>query len=119
MVRTRVVIGASLAIFAFGFPGPIRGAEPSLPSAPLPFVGEHTDWHGFQRYDFVMDEATLAITALKAPEGEGNTVGAPPKGQRKELGGKITVILKEGEGHYPLAPKDSKPVVDFIVGSVN
>ncbi len=37
----------------------------------------------------------------------------------KELGGKITVILKQGEGHYPLAPKDSKPVVDFIVRSLN
>ena len=34
----------------------------------------------------------------------------------QELGGAITVIIKEGEGHYPLAPKDPKPVVDFIVG---
>ena len=33
----------------------------------------------------------------------------------KELGGAITVIVKEGEGHYPLAPKDPKPVVDFII----
>ena len=32
----------------------------------------------------------------------------------KELGGPITVIIKEGEGHYPLAPKDPKVVVDFI-----
>jgi pimeloyl-ACP methyl ester carboxylesterase len=32
----------------------------------------------------------------------------------KELGGKVTVILKEGEGHYPTGPKDVKPVVDFI-----
>jgi pimeloyl-ACP methyl ester carboxylesterase len=31
-----------------------------------------------------------------------------------ELGGKITVIVKDGEGHYPLSPKDAKPVVDFI-----
>jgi len=33
----------------------------------------------------------------------------------KELGGQITVIIKEGEGHYPLGPKDPKPVVDFII----
>jgi arabinoxylan arabinofuranohydrolase len=33
----------------------------------------------------------------------------------KALGGKITVIMKDGEGHYPLAPKDPAPVVDFIV----
>jgi len=32
----------------------------------------------------------------------------------KELGGSITVIIKEGEGHYPLTPKDPKPVVEFI-----
>ncbi len=36
----------------------------------------------------------------------------------KELGGPITVIVKEGEGHFPLAPKDPKPVVDFIVEQV-
>ena len=36
----------------------------------------------------------------------------------KELGGAITVIVKEGEGHYPLAPKDPKPVVDFITEKV-
>jgi pimeloyl-ACP methyl ester carboxylesterase len=32
----------------------------------------------------------------------------------KELGGQITVIIKEGEGHYPLAPRDPNAVVDFI-----
>ena len=32
----------------------------------------------------------------------------------KQLGGNITVIIKDGEGHYPLAPEDPAPVVDFI-----
>ena len=32
----------------------------------------------------------------------------------KELGGQITVLVKEGEGHFPLAPKDPRRVVDFI-----
>ena len=32
----------------------------------------------------------------------------------KKLGGKITVIIKNGEGHYPLAPQDIKPVVEFV-----
>ncbi len=45
---------------------------------------EKTTWHeGFDRYDFLMDEATLAITPFKAPEGEKFGVGAPPKGQRR------------------------------------
>ncbi|MGA2115505.1 MAG: alpha/beta hydrolase, partial [Bryobacteraceae bacterium] len=33
----------------------------------------------------------------------------------KALGGRIAVIIREGEGHFPLAPKDPKPVVDFIL----
>ena len=37
----------------------------------------------------------------------------------KELGGNMTVIMKEGEGHFPLAPKDVQPVAEFIVKSVN
>ena len=36
----------------------------------------------------------------------------------QELGGRITVMIKEGEDHYPLAPKDQQPVVDFIIKSV-
>jgi hypothetical protein len=36
----------------------------------------------------------------------------------QELDGRITVIVQEGEGHYPLAPKDLQPVVDFIIKSV-
>ena len=37
----------------------------------------------------------------------------------KELGGQVTVVIKEGEGHYPTAPRDPKPVVDFIVQKTN
>ena len=33
----------------------------------------------------------------------------------KELNGKITVLLQDGIGHFPTAPKDPKPVVDFIL----
>ncbi len=33
----------------------------------------------------------------------------------KDLSGSITVLLNEGVGHFPLAPKDPKPVVDFIL----
>ena len=33
----------------------------------------------------------------------------------KEFDGKITVIVRAGEGHLPLSPKDPKSVVDFIV----
>jgi pimeloyl-ACP methyl ester carboxylesterase len=33
----------------------------------------------------------------------------------KKLGGQVTLVVKEGEGHYPLAPKERQVVVDFIV----
>jgi hypothetical protein len=33
----------------------------------------------------------------------------------KELGGPFTLIVREGEGHFPLAPKDPTAVVDFIM----
>ena len=36
----------------------------------------------------------------------------------QELGGQITVIIKEGVGHYPIAPKERQPVVDFIINRV-
>jgi hypothetical protein len=35
----------------------------------------------------------------------------------KDLGGQITVIVREGEGHFPLSPKDPKSVVEFITSS--
>ena len=33
----------------------------------------------------------------------------------QELGGQITVLMKEGQGHLPTAPSDPKPVLDFIL----
>ncbi len=37
----------------------------------------------------------------------------------KALGGQITVIVKEGQGHFPLAPYDPKAIADLIAASVN
>ncbi|MGH7969164.1 MAG: alpha/beta fold hydrolase [Limisphaerales bacterium] len=34
-----------------------------------------------------------------------------------ELGGKITVLVEDGQGHYLLAPKDPKPAVEFIISN--
>jgi len=60
--------------------GPSR-AEVAL-QAPLAFQGDKIDWHGFDRYDFVMDIETLAITSFKAPAGEeSGDLGSSDKGQ--------------------------------------
>jgi hypothetical protein len=46
------------------------------------FQGDKIDWHGFDRYDFVMDMQTLAITPFKAPAGEeSGNLGESDKGQ--------------------------------------
>src|ERR1700745_939976 len=87
----KLVATVSFAIGGFGFFGTMCGAEPSAPPVPLPFEGEKVAWHGFDRYDFLMDERTLAITAFKSPDGEGNGVKDPAKGQRRC----IVVVPKE------------------------
>ena len=62
------------------------------------------------------------IKSLASPEMEGR--GAGTKGltraerliekRYKELGGQVTVLVQEGVGHFPTAPKDIQPVVEFI-----
>ncbi|WP_321335429.1 alpha/beta hydrolase [uncultured Bacteroides sp.] len=47
------------------------------------FKGEKTNWHGFDRYDFLMDENTFVITPYKSFEDEGSGVKDPAKGQRR------------------------------------
>ena len=50
----------------------------------VPFDGAKSAWHdGFARYDYVMDEATLAITPFQAPPGEKFGVRDPEKGRRR------------------------------------
>jgi pimeloyl-ACP methyl ester carboxylesterase len=39
--------------------------------------------------------------------------------QYELLNGRITVILKDGLGHYPLGPENPHPVIDFISRSVS
>jgi len=124
-----------------------------------PFQGEKTAWRGgFDRYDFVMDEETLAIEhpdSVSCIYGENPALRSlmaksPPldnlaalaragvplihvcgsldpwldsqtrvvEKRYKSLGGKITVIIKDGEGHYPLAPQDPKAIADLIDAGV-
>jgi pimeloyl-ACP methyl ester carboxylesterase len=64
-----------------GIPSGSSRAEAVL-QAPLAFQGDKIDWHGFDRYDFVMDMQTLAITPFKAPAGEeSGNLGSSDKGQ--------------------------------------
>jgi len=50
--------------------------------ATIPFEGEKTSWRaGFDRYDYLMDTATLAIKAIKATEAEAYGINGDVKGQ--------------------------------------
>lgn len=48
-----------------------------------PAKGEKSSWHGFDRYDYVLDEATLAITPVTKTDEEGMGVAAPAPGTRR------------------------------------
>src|SRR5205814_7810088 len=53
----------------------------------IPFEGERTTWHdGFERFDYVMDEESLAITPIKRPEGEKFAVGNPARSEERRVG---------------------------------
>jgi hypothetical protein len=64
----------------------------------LPFEGAKTTWHGgFDRYDFVMDDATGAITPMLAPEKEATSYG-------------IDATLKDGKRRcVVIVPKKAAP----------
>jgi hypothetical protein len=62
-------------------PSQSTGTEVAL-QTPITFQGDKIDWHGFDRYDFVMDMQTLAITPFKAPAGEeSGSLGTSAPGQ--------------------------------------
>jgi len=64
----------------------------------VPFDGEKSEWHeGFERYDYVMDEETFAITPFKRPDTEKFAVGNPAKGKRRC----IVVVPKEAAAGNP------------------
>ena len=63
----------TLVAVTFVFTVPVRATPPK-------FDGEKTNWHGFDRYDFLMDEANLSIKPHNAGPNEGNAVRTQVKG---------------------------------------
>src|ERR1017187_7465278 len=75
-----------LGICAAGFVGPACAAEPpvkAVEQAAIPFDGEKTSWHGFDRYDFLMDEATLVLKPIKAEDDEKDGIKHNIQGKRR------------------------------------
>ena len=54
----------------------VLSSSAAAQGAYVPFQGEKTAWHdGFDRYDFIMDDATGAISPMTAPASEVTSFG--------------------------------------------
>jgi len=80
---TRSLFTGVIAVCIFIFFGTISAEGQSVQNASTPFTGEKTSWHGFDRYDFIMDAETLTIIPFKSSEGEASGVGDPANEQRR------------------------------------
>ena len=76
MQSTARNLGVALVTAALGMV-----LQSSAAGAPPSFGDEKTSWHGFDRYDFLMDEADLSIKPYKAPPDEGDGVRTQVKGR--------------------------------------
>src|SRR5436190_16035747 len=88
----RLVFSLLSFLYAISNPTTSRAADTYVP-----FEGEKTTWHeGFDRFDYVMDEESFAITAFKRPDTEKFAVGNPAKGQRRCI---VVVPKKSAPGN--------------------
>src|SRR6266478_5667347 len=85
LARFLWICGATLSSQTLAAAGATQRSNPmATTQAYVPFDGEKNSWHdGFDRYDFVMDRATLAITPFKAAATEGFGIGGPTSGNRR------------------------------------
>ena len=80
------------AVFVLIFVGSLSAAGQNANSF-LP--AEKTSWHGFDRYDYILDMVTLEIIPFKS-EGEGNGVKEPEEGKRRCI---LVMPKKAAEGN--------------------
>ena len=83
---TKLMTSTSFAIWAAAFVAAFFAAQqpaPASENAPAVFEGEKTAWHGFDRYDFLMDENSLAIKPIKAGDDENDGIKNQIQGQRR------------------------------------
>lgn len=81
--RTSIMRGVAIAFLAVAFAGRQETLAEEGTKPAIPFEGETVQWHGFDRYDFIMDESDLSITPFKQPTSEKFGVGQPPAGHRR------------------------------------
>jgi hypothetical protein len=104
MLGVRSIFLTVVIIWVFGLDGITQvvvtassAAEQQASNAYLPFDGKKTTWYGFDRYDFIMDDATGVITPMTAPESEVTSFG-------------IDVSLKDGKRRcVVVVPRNAAP----------
>jgi pimeloyl-ACP methyl ester carboxylesterase len=77
----RTAVGQLL--FMVGIAATVAMARESAPIPSASWEGAKTAWHGFDRYDFVMDEGNLAIKAMRADDDEKDGIKHQVEGQRR------------------------------------
>jgi hypothetical protein len=80
--RCRAAVAVCIASFigdVFAADPPVAGTE----NGQVAFAGDKTAWHGFERYDFLMDENILAIKPIKAEDDEKDGIRHQVQGQRR------------------------------------
>jgi hypothetical protein len=65
--------------------------------------------------DFRKALARWRRTIRKVYEKVFNARSTVTRSSSKQMGGQVTVIIEDVLGRYPTGPKDTKPVVDFIL----
>src|SRR5262245_58406705 len=94
-----IVVGSLVLFVATALSPAFRNSSVAQAAASYTsFDGEKTTWHdGFDRYDYLMDETSFAITPFKRPDSEKFAVGNPPKSQRRC----IVVVPKQPASSNP------------------
>ena len=91
-LRQSVAHGADATDSAQG--NPTGNGERGTPAG---FAGEKTSWYGFDRFDFLMNEAELTVKPFKASADEGTGVNGQVEGQLRC----IVVVPKEAASGKP------------------
>ncbi len=73
------IIAPALLVLSWALAAAGLASEPESST----FSGEKTLWHGFDRYDFVLDQQTLKIDPTKAAPDEGDGIKHQVRGQRR------------------------------------
>ena len=76
-LRTKLVVAVVLVAWTLADLESDAAAADSSTS----FTGEKTAWHGFDRYDLLMDQDSLALKPIKAAADEKNGIKGQVKGQ--------------------------------------